>query len=92
MGNQSELRVHDITYSYRHIYNLKEQKQSFERLLLFISLHMVNSVDVINQLLPVSCQVVLTFCQLIGQPVQPLVQTSTLSGTGGLGMPLRRQT
>lgn len=57
MGNQSELRVHDITYSYRNIYNLKEQKQSFETL-LFISLHMVNSVDVINPLLPVSCQVV----------------------------------
>lgn len=33
----------------------------------------------------------LMFGELVGQPVQPLVQTSTLSGTGGLNVPLRRQ-
>lgn len=32
------------------------------------------------------------FGQLIGQPVQTLVQTRALSGTGGLGVPLRRHT
>lgn len=32
------------------------------------------------------------FGQLIGQPVQTLVQTCALSGTGGLGVPLRRHT
>lgn len=32
------------------------------------------------------------FGQLIGQPVQTLVQTRALSGAGGLGVPLRRHT
>lgn len=35
---------------------------------------------------------VLTFCQLIGQPVQALVQTGTLRGAGALGVPLRNKT
>lgn len=29
--------------------------------------------------------------ELVGQPVQALVQTGTLSGAGGLDVPLRRQ-
>lgn len=66
-----------------HIYNLKKQKQSFERLLLllvFISLYTVWIQSA-----------ALTLRQLTGQPVQTLVQTGTLSGTGGLDMPLMRQ-
>lgn len=74
----------------RHIYNLKKQKQSFERLLLllvFISLYTVWIQSAASCFWPAA----LTLRQLTGQPVQTLVQTSTLSGTGGLDMPLMRQ-
>lgn len=89
MGKPGELRVHDITSSYRYIYNLKKkqktQKQSCEMLLVFLlGLYTVTSA---------CCYLpgALAFRQLVGQPVQTLVETRPLSGAGGLDVPLKRR-
>lgn len=71
--------------------NKKTQKQSLVTLLLFllllfITLHTVN-LSMTSRGAPCFLSGGLTFRQLTGQPIQALVQTRTLRGTGGLDVP-----
>ena len=80
MGNEGEVRVHDITSPYRrHIYNLKNKNSLWNARPPFVH---------VTSCFPLGG---LAFWQLIGQPVQTLVQTRPLRGAGRLNVPLTRQ-